>query len=220
MINTLIVILFCLASIAVCFFSRIWSWIILAVPFVYLLGQALLVKFLYRWKEIPELSAEANELFKKYGHYYTMPFAGRDFSSASSAVGLTGMIISIIGVFFGFWWGLIGLISIYIGNRLGKFYNPSMFLEMLSNTEKRAHEEIIYFLTKKNAESLNTLNKLERVPKEEDVEIGKDEDKDSPLEVMSIVELEAFKEKYKTNKTVVKIIDDLIEAKRKTSKES
>ena len=220
MINTLIVILFCLASIVVCFFSRMWGWIILAVPFVYLLSQAFLVKFIYKWKHIPELSTEANRLFQKYGHYYAMPFAGRDFSSASSAVGLTGMIISIIGVFFGFWWGLIGLISIYIGNRLGKFYNPSMFLEMLSNTEKRAHEEIIYFLTKKNAESLNTLNKLERVPKEEDVEIGKDEDKDSPLEVMSIVELEAFKEKYKTNKTVVKIIDDLIEAKRKTSKES
>ena len=97
MINTLIVILFCLASIIVCFFSRMWGWIILGVPFVYLFSQALIVKFIYKWKHIPELSAEANRLFQKYGHYYAMPFAGRDFSSASSAVGLTGMIILIIG---------------------------------------------------------------------------------------------------------------------------
>ena len=150
MINTLIVILFCLASIIVCFFSRMWGWIILAVPFVYLLSQAFLVKFIYKWKHIPELSTEANRLFQKYGHYYAMPFAGRDFSSASSAVGLTGMIISIIGLFFQFWWGiLLGLMSLWVGNRLGKFYNPSMFLELLSDSEIQAHEEIMSFLKKK-----------------------------------------------------------------------
>jgi hypothetical protein len=150
MINTLIVILFCLASIIVCFFSRMWSWIILAIPFVYLISQAFLVKFIYKWKHIPELSNEANRLFQKYGHYYAMPFAGRDFSSASSAVGITGMVISIIGLFFQFWWGILpGLMSLWFGNRLGKFYNPSMFLELLSDTEKQAHEEIMSYLVKK-----------------------------------------------------------------------
>jgi hypothetical protein len=150
MINTIIVILFCLASIIVCFFSRMWGWIILAVPFVYLLSQALIVKFIYRWKHIPELSTEANRLIQKYGHYYAMPFAGRDFSSASSAVGITGMIISIIGLFFHFWWGIaLGLTSLGIGNYLGRFYNPSMFLELLSESEKQAHDEIMSFLRKR-----------------------------------------------------------------------
>jgi hypothetical protein len=126
-----------------------WCWIILAVPFVYLLSQAFLVKFTHRWKHIPELSAEANRLFQKYGHYYAMPFAGRDFSSASSAVGVTGMIISIIGLFFHFWWGiLLGVMFLVISNRLGKFYNPSMFLELLSDSEKQAHKEIMSFLRK------------------------------------------------------------------------
>jgi len=126
-----------------------WGWIILAVPFVYLLSQAFLVKFTHRWKHIPELSTEANRLFQKYGHYYAMPFAGRDFSSASSAVGLTGMVISIIGIFFQFWWGILpGLISFWVGNRLGRFYNPSMFLKLLSDSEKQAHEETMFFLRK------------------------------------------------------------------------
>ncbi len=152
MINTSIVILFCLASIVVCFFSRMWSWIILAVPFAYLLSQAFLAKFTYRWKDIPELSEEANRLFKKYGHYYTMPFAGRDFSRASSAVGITGMIISIIGIFFHFWGGIVlGLLSLGVGNYLGRFYNPSMFLELLNESEKQAHEEIMSFLNWKRS---------------------------------------------------------------------
>jgi len=150
MINTSIVILFCLVSIIVCFFSLMWSWIILAIPFVYLISQAFLAKLIYRWKIIPELSEEANRLFKKYGHYYAMPFAGRDFSKASSSVGITGMIISIIGLFFHFWWGiLLGLLSLGIGNYLGRFYNPSMFLELLSDSEKHAHEEIIFFIRNK-----------------------------------------------------------------------
>ena len=150
MINTPVVMLFCLASIIVCFFSTIWGWIILAVPFVYLLCQAFLVKFIYRWRHIPELSTEGNRLFQKHGHYYTMPFAGRDFSTASSVVGLTGIIISIIGLFFHFWWGiLIGLVSLVACNYLGRFYNPSMFLELLSDSDKQAHEEIMSFLRKK-----------------------------------------------------------------------
>ena len=151
MINTPIIALFCLASIIVSFFSRTWSWIILAAPFAYLLGQAFLVKRIYGWKRIPELSAEANSLFQKYGHYYAMTVAGRDFSSASSVAGFTGLIISVIGLFFHSWWGiLLGAVSLVVGNYLGRFYNPSMFLEMLSGTEKQAHEEIISFVRQKN----------------------------------------------------------------------
>ncbi len=152
MINIAVVTLFCIASIVVCFFSRMWSWIILALPFIYLLTQALVVRIAYRWKHIPELSPEANRLFQRYGHFYLMPFAGRDFSSASSAVCIAGLIISIVGLFFHFWWGiLLGVITLAVCGRLARYYNPSMFMESLSNSEKQAHEEIVSFLSERRA---------------------------------------------------------------------
>jgi len=128
-----------------------WSWIILAIPFVYLIYQAFLVKFIYKWRYIPELSAEANRLFQKYGHFYTMPGAGRDFSSASSTAGITAVIIVIIGLFFQFWLGiLLGIMSWVISGYLGRFYNPSMFLETLNYNEQQAHEEIISYIQDRN----------------------------------------------------------------------
>jgi hypothetical protein len=142
--NGIIIILLGIASIVVCFFSRMWSWIILVLPFIYLVSQAFLVKRIYKWKQIPELSEDANILFQKYGHYYTWPLGGRDFSSASSLWGMTGVVVAIIGLFFHFWWGLLlGVIAWFVSIRLGKFFNPSKFL---TGWEKQAHEEIIFYL--------------------------------------------------------------------------
>ncbi len=154
--NRLIVILFCLVSIIVCFFSRMWGWIILAIPFAYLSQQALGVKYKFRKFRsgyIPELSLTANSIFQRHAHYYLMPYAGTDFSSASSAAGISAIAISVIGLFFQSWWGIIlGFVAYWLSCLLGRFYNPTLWLK--SPMGKEAHEEIIRFVEQKGRQQI------------------------------------------------------------------
>jgi len=110
----MIVIIICLASVITAIFSILWGWLILAIPSVFLLINLLSLKQ-KKWKYIPELSESANRMFQKFGHYYTMPFAGSDFSSAASTLIFAGIAITIIGVFKGSlkaFGGELGLVSL------------------------------------------------------------------------------------------------------------
>ena len=102
----LIAIALSLVAIVTAFFSALWAWVVLAVPIALLLVTFMGLKQ-KRWKHIPELSEAANAMLQKYGHYYTMPFAGRDFSASSSTLMFAGAAIAVIGAFKGFWWGLV-----------------------------------------------------------------------------------------------------------------
>src|SRR4030042_2866178 len=98
-------IVICLVAIITEFFSVLWGWLVLAFPAVFLLITFLGVKQ-KKWQYIPELSDEANRMLQKFGHYYAMPFAGRDFSASASTLMFTGVAIATIGLFKGFWWGI------------------------------------------------------------------------------------------------------------------
>lgn len=143
----LIAIVLSLVAIVTAFFSSPWAWVVLAVPLALLLITFMGVKQ-KRWKHIPELSEPANAMLQKYGHYYTMPFAGRAFSASSSTLMLAGAVVAVIGVFKGFWWGLaIALANWLVMGFLSKAFNPSNFIA--DPLERMAHEEVISFFMAK-----------------------------------------------------------------------
>jgi len=125
-------------------FFVLWGWIILGFPIVFLLVVLISVK-VKRWRYIPELSDRANKLLQKYGHYYTMPFAGRDFSASASTLMFAGVFVSIIGALKGFWWGfLIAAMNWFVMGIVAKMFNPTVFL--VDPLDKAAHEEIITYI--------------------------------------------------------------------------
>jgi hypothetical protein len=57
-------------------------------------------------KPISQLSGDANVLLERYGHYFLMPFASKDYSASAATIQFAGVAMGIIGCFTGFWWGL------------------------------------------------------------------------------------------------------------------
>lgn len=150
----LIAIVLSLAAIVTAFFSSLWAWLALAIPIALLLITFMGLKQ-KRWKHIPELSEPANAMLQKYGHYYTMPFAGRDFSASSSTLMFAGVVIAIIGAFKGFWWGLaIALTNWILMGFLSKAFNPTNFIA--DPIERLAHEEVISFIMAKQKAGTDT----------------------------------------------------------------
>lgn len=99
---------------------------------------------------IPE-EKKANEMFKKFGRFYTMPFARRDFSSSASGIVIAGWILAVIGLFHGFKWGIaFGLAIWIIMGLVARGCNPSEFL--IDDDERAAHNEIISFIQQKKKE--------------------------------------------------------------------
>ncbi len=140
----LIVLLFCIAAIITGVFSVYGGWVIIAIPIAYLLITLIAVKK-YKWEHVPELSGMANEMLRKYGHYYNMPSAGNNYSSSASILGIAGVILAIVGAFKGFWWGIgLSLVNWFIIGLIAKAFNPTLFLVGLR--EKKAHEEIISYI--------------------------------------------------------------------------
>lgn len=141
----LIVILICFFAFAVELYFVFWGWVILGVPFVFLLLTLVSVKQ-KKWKHIPELSDSANRMLQKYGHYYTMPFAGRDFSACASTLMFAGIVAAIIGVFKGFWWGIgIAIVNYLIMGLVSRAFDPTNFLA--DPLEQKGHEEIIQYIS-------------------------------------------------------------------------
>ena len=139
-----------LISIILCLVSHpIWGWIPIAIV-DFIIGISLLVaKQNYRFKHIPDLSPEANDLLQHYGHYYAMPANCKDLSGSTTISAFTGIIIAVIGIFKGFWWGIalaIGnwFLMGFIGTRLTPFHwinSPSL---------KTAHDEICKYIVNRN----------------------------------------------------------------------
>jgi hypothetical protein len=139
-----IAIVLSLVAIATAFFSVLWAWVVLAVPIALLLITFVGLKQ-KRWKHIPELSEPANTLFQKFGHYYTMPFAARDFSASSSTLIFAGVLIAVIGAIKNFWWGAaIAVANWIVMGALSRAFNPENFIA--NPIERLAHEEIISFI--------------------------------------------------------------------------
>lgn len=143
----LLAILICVAAIITAIFSVLWGWVILGLPTAFLLVTLFHLKQ-KKWQHIPELSEKANQMLQKFGHFYVMPFAGRDFSASVSTLMFAGAAIAIIGAFKGVWWGIgIGILNWFVMGMVSRAFNPTNFLA--DPIEQMAHEEIISYIVER-----------------------------------------------------------------------
>lgn len=149
-----IAIILSLVAIVTAFFSVLWAWVVLAVPIALLLMTFMGLKQ-KRWKHIPELSEPANAMLQKFGHYYTMPFAGRDFCASCSTLMFASIVIAVIGAFKGFLWGLaIAVANWVVMGFLSRAFNPTNFIA--DPLERLAHDEVISFIVAKQKTGTDT----------------------------------------------------------------
>lgn len=94
-------------SLVLCFFAHpAWAWLPIALVDLFICVQFWLAKQRYRFSYIPNLSPAANELLRRYGHYFATPFASKDFSASAATSQFAGIIIAVVGAFRTFWWGI------------------------------------------------------------------------------------------------------------------
>jgi hypothetical protein len=150
-----LVILICLAAVITEIFSVLWGWVILAIPSSLLLLTLFGVKQ-KKWQYIPELSETANQMLQKFGHFYAMPFAGRDFSASASTLMFAGAAIGIISAFKGFWWGIaIGILNWLLMSFVSRAFNPTNFL--VDPLEQMGHEEIIEWIKERQKSKMSDI---------------------------------------------------------------
>jgi MFS family permease len=143
----ILVVPLCIGAIVAAFFSTMWSWILIATAIAILLFLLIAVK-LPKWKDIPELSEEANAMFKKYGHFYTWSDAARLCSSSASAVQFAAIIVVIINAFHSFWWGIpVAIVLWFIMAFVARAFNPTHYIR--DPMEQLAHQEVLEYMRKK-----------------------------------------------------------------------
>ena len=141
MVVTIVTLLLCVVGAVIEVFWAGWGWLIPALLLI-IYTLSLLPYKRATWQHIPDLSEDANAMFSTYGHYYTMPFAARDFGSAVSCITGASVLFLVIDLFRGFWWGIVIAIIVYLSSTiLAKAFNPTAWLRL--DWEKDAHNEII-----------------------------------------------------------------------------
>ena len=130
------------------FFQPIWAWLPLIAAAMGLLSVLAGVR-LKKWRYVEELSPSANEVLQKFGHFYSMPFAGRDFSGACSTIQFGAVGVGIVGAFGGFWWGIGIAVSFwFVLGPAAMAFNPTNFIQNQPDI-LAAHEEIIEWVASK-----------------------------------------------------------------------
>jgi len=116
-------------SIVIAFFSPPWGWIVLTLPI--LISIITLWSFKLRLKArsyIHELSSVANAVLDRFGYYYGMPFACRDFSASAEILD-------------------------YLTGHLKYKFNPT--LREGRYISKETHDEIVSFIQRKKEETVS-----------------------------------------------------------------
>lgn len=130
------------------FFQPVWAWVPLSLAALILIVVLMSLK-LKKWRYVEELSPSANEMLQKFGPFYSMPFAGRDFSGACSTVQFGAVAVGIVGAFNGFWWGVgIALLFWFVLGPTAMAFNPTNFIQKQPGL-LAAHEEVIEWITSK-----------------------------------------------------------------------
>ena len=140
----IIVLFLAVVAFVVSFFSLLGGWLILGLPAAYFCLTLGLIR-LKRYQIFPELSDRANQLLRRYGHFYLYPFASRDFSSSASTLSFAAIPVCVVGLFKGFWIGIAITIGYYfLLAFVASRYNPMPFFTSLD--DKLAHEELVGFI--------------------------------------------------------------------------
>ncbi len=123
-----------------------WAWIPIILVDLVIYIQLWAAKQKYRFNYIPDLSPEANDLLQRYGHYFAMPFASKDFSASAATSQFAGIIIAVIGLFRSFWWA-IGLAAAnwFVMGFVAVSLSPVSLLAK-SPALQIAHDEIVEYI--------------------------------------------------------------------------
>jgi hypothetical protein len=142
--------LIALIAVVTGFFSPKWAWLPLLLLNCWILVTLRSLRRRMRFAPVPELSSAANRLLRRFGHFYAMPWAGADFSSASSTMVLAGVLLGIIGAAKGFWLGLaFAAVNYLVMGYVGWQFNPTRVL--IGNEEHLAHDELLAYFAKQRS---------------------------------------------------------------------
>jgi hypothetical protein len=135
-------VIFALAAVTAAFWFPLAAWL----PIALVLGTAGLMALAVRGQQYEgvQLSSVAQMLLQEQGHVYGAPFAAAQFAGASSVMALTSILVLVIDLIKGFWWGLaIALPLFIVGMLLGRFYNPTTFY---TEFQALGHAELVAYL--------------------------------------------------------------------------
>lgn len=128
-------------SLSAIYFSWTWSWATLILAALLLLIPLSGLKAKKKDLRSKKLSDAANIMLEKYGHYYTMPAAAKDFGRAAVVLHACGTIAAIADLFLGYWNGaLIGALYFVALGMLARAFDPNNFL--YDPAERAVHDEI------------------------------------------------------------------------------
>jgi hypothetical protein len=136
-------------SLGAIYFSRTWSWATLILAAMLLLIPLSGLKSKKQDLRSKKLSDAANSMLEKYGHYYSMPAAAKDFGKAAVVLHACGTIAAVADIFMGYWNGvLIGIVYFVALGMLARAFDPNNFL--YDPAEKAVHAEIQTYLSADN----------------------------------------------------------------------
>lgn len=148
-----IAILIGIVSVVTAFYTSAFiGWVILGVA-----SASLMVTYfafrIFGWKNIPELSPEANKRLRKFSHLYNIPSEDEDLSDTTDMIAWAGILLAILGCFQGFWWGIaIGAANYAIMEFISSKFDLNN--NMFEYRDLLAHEEILNWLDRKAEEAL------------------------------------------------------------------
>ena len=120
-------------------------WISLAILSIFMHINVLSMKTINKnlnIKNIHDLSADAAEMANEYGHFYTHPFASKDYAGICALNQFTGILIACINAYHGIYWTIFfAVINWYSLAYAAHFFNPLIRFEQ--SNKLHVHQEIL-----------------------------------------------------------------------------
>jgi hypothetical protein len=147
MMFQLLTVLFALGAISFALLtSPVWGWIAFGAIDLFIIVMFWSVKRQYQFNHVKELSVEANAMLRRYGHYFAMPFASRDFSASAATSQFAGALLASVCVFKGSWWGIVlGLANWGLMGLVAVALSPAAVIAQDLNA-RLAHDEVVAYL--------------------------------------------------------------------------
>jgi len=129
--------LVCAAALGAAFYQPVWGWGIIASACTLLL--VILLTFKRRSApHAPEISERANRVLQKHTHVFEAPLASKFYAGTATWVQLTGLIVALVGLSRGFWWGLLLFAGVYVLLRfVARSFIPPSLCQGGSEAEER-----------------------------------------------------------------------------------
>lgn len=151
----IITILLSLIAVSLIFLvGPIWSWIPILLTDLFIILQFISVRKAYKVDAVPTLSEDANALWIKYRHYFSMPLASKDFSASAATMQFAGVAVAILCAIKGFYWAIgLAVANWFLMGTIAVGFSPVALLVKLPSL-RDAHDEVVRFVhTKRDNET-------------------------------------------------------------------